>query len=311
MRKRTTPLLLASALLVLAPLALPAGADPLPIDTASGLGSSQRAILLPGGLSLEFEQRGLESGRPVIFLHGYADSWYSFARIAPLLPPEVRAYFLSQRGHGNSGKPACCYAPADFAGDLLAFMDAKRIERATLVGHGLGSFVAQRFAIDYPERVDALVLTGSAAIPGNAALVGFDAEVQELTAIDRPFVDELRRASLCVPVPEEFLSGVIDESLKVPLAVWKSALHALVDPANDGSRLGEIAVPTLVIGGKGDGFFTPIEQFAAARLIGRGSFQLYEGLCHAPHWEAPARFTEDLLQFLRKNPPVVTVEVAP
>jgi pimeloyl-ACP methyl ester carboxylesterase len=45
------------------------------------------------------------------------------------------AYALDQRGHGDSERPDCCYAVEDFAGDVVAFLDAVGIERASLVGH--------------------------------------------------------------------------------------------------------------------------------------------------------------------------------
>ena len=69
---------------------------------------------------------------------------------------------VSQRGHGNSSRPASGYRIADMADDLRLFLNALEIERAVLVGHSMGSFVAQRFAIDHPARTAGLVLLGSA-----------------------------------------------------------------------------------------------------------------------------------------------------
>lgn len=275
-------------------------ASPGLADTPSGLGNAQREIPLSTGVTLEYEQQGIEAGQPVIFLHGYIDSWYSFARVKPLLPKEIRAYFLSLRGHGDSGKNDCCYQQADFAADVRAFMDAKNIPQATIVGHSMGSFVAQKLAIENPERVAGLVLLGSAPVAGNEVLVELDQLVQGLTEIDRGFVEFFQGSTLCQPLPQDFFDQLVEESLKVPLHVWKRALAGLV-AENNSARLGEIKSPALVAGGMKDSIFGTAEQLALAKAIPQADVVLYSNQCHAPHWEEPKKFTEDLMQFLRKR----------
>jgi pimeloyl-ACP methyl ester carboxylesterase len=120
-----------------------------------------RQIQLPGRVQLEFAEQGERSGTPVILLHGVTDSWRSFEPVLPHLPPDLRVMALSQRGHGGSDKPAGGYRPADFAADVVAFMDVMAIERAVLVGHSMGSINALRCAIDHPSRVAGLLLAGT------------------------------------------------------------------------------------------------------------------------------------------------------
>jgi pimeloyl-ACP methyl ester carboxylesterase len=60
------------------------------------------------------------------------------------------------------------------ANDLTLFLNALEIERVVLVGHSMGSFVAQRFAIDQPARTAGLALLGSATgFRGNAVIEDF------------------------------------------------------------------------------------------------------------------------------------------
>src|SRR5688572_4752201 len=92
-------------------------------------------LLLSTGVRLHYAERGDREGEAIIFLHGYSDSWFSFSRVLPLLSPSYHAIALTQRGHGDSDKPECCYTVDDFAADVDAFMDAVGIERATVVGH--------------------------------------------------------------------------------------------------------------------------------------------------------------------------------
>src|SRR5262245_38892898 len=89
------------------------------------------------------------------------------------LPQDVHALAVSQRGHGDSERPPSGYRIADFAADALALLDSAGIERATVVGHSMGSLVAQELALTRPERVSCLVLIASATtfdVPGVAEL---------------------------------------------------------------------------------------------------------------------------------------------
>ena len=116
---------------------------------------------LATGVRLHYAERGEREGEAIIFLHGFSDSWFSFSRVLPLLSPEYHAFALTERGHGDSDKPECCYTLDDFAADVDAFMAAVGIQEATLVGHSGSSFIAQRVALSYPHRVSRLALIGS------------------------------------------------------------------------------------------------------------------------------------------------------
>src|SRR5687768_9683593 len=99
-------------------------------------------VALSTGVSLSYLAQGNPDGEPVIFIHGFTDSHRSFDLNLPRFPRSFRSYALDLRGHGDSDKPACCYEQSDFAADVVAFMDALGLERASLVGHSMGSFVA-------------------------------------------------------------------------------------------------------------------------------------------------------------------------
>src|ERR671914_2550815 len=134
---------------------------------------------LKTGLRLHYAEQGDRDGEAVVFLHGYSDSWFSFSRVLPLLSPEHHAFALTQRGHGDSERPECCYTPDDFAADVDAFMDTVGIEEATVVGASTGALFAQRAVLSYPRRVGRLVLIG-AQTPANEAVSGLREGVQAL-----------------------------------------------------------------------------------------------------------------------------------
>jgi hypothetical protein len=99
---------------------------------------------LAGGLRVHFGEQGDPGGEPIVLLPAYTDSWFSWSRVLPLLAPRYHAYALDQRGHGDSDRPGCCYAVEDFAADVVGFLDAVGVGRATLVGHSGSCLVAGR-----------------------------------------------------------------------------------------------------------------------------------------------------------------------
>ena len=93
-------------------------------------------VTLANGILLPFAEQGDPCGLPMVFLHGFLDSWRSFELVLRHLPPSIRAFAPSQRGHAGASRPASGYRVLDFAADLAAFLDAVGVE-AACVGGGL------------------------------------------------------------------------------------------------------------------------------------------------------------------------------
>src|SRR5262245_37532697 len=123
---------------------------------------------LKDGPRLHYAEQGDPGGRPILFLHGWPHSCFSFSRVLPFLPLSLHAFALDQRGFGESEKPDSDYGIDQFAADAVAFLDAMSIPQASVVGHSFGSFVTRRVALNYPERVDRMVLIGTSAAGSNS-----------------------------------------------------------------------------------------------------------------------------------------------
>lgn len=115
------------------------------------------AVRLATGPRLHYAEQGDPHGKAIVFLHGWPDSWFSFSRVLPLVPRHHRVCAIDQRGFGDSDRPESGYAIPDLAADVVAFLDALGIERATLVGHSFGSFVARCATIAQPDRINRLI----------------------------------------------------------------------------------------------------------------------------------------------------------
>jgi pimeloyl-ACP methyl ester carboxylesterase len=262
----------------------------------------EREMTLKDSTTLAYVEQGERNGVPVVLLHGYTDSWRSFERVLPHLPPSLRVFAVTQRGHGSSAKPADGYAPEHFARDVAAFMDAVGVERAVIVGHSMGSIVAQRFAVDYPDRVRALVLEGAfLPRPAQGAVREFWQEVARLKdPIDPVFVRAFQESTLAQPVPEGFLDMVVDESLKVPVHVWKGALAPYLEFDFE-AQIRDTRAPTLILWGAHDAFTPRSEQDALASAMSGSRLVVYTEAGHSPHWEEPARFAADISAFIETH----------
>ncbi|HKH73536.1 MAG TPA: alpha/beta hydrolase [Vicinamibacterales bacterium] len=257
-------------------------------------------VTLPTGVRLNYVERGDPRGTPVVLLHGYSDSRHSYDRILPLLPSSFHVFAVTHRGHGDSGKPDTGYTSSHFAADLAAFLDTMRIESAVIVGHSMGSTVAQRFAIDYPSRTRALVLEGAFfPSPHNEPIREFFKTVSAFTdPLDVTVVREFQQSTLVRPVPSDFFERIVNESLKVPARVWKAALEPYLT-VDFSDRLTDVAVPTLLVWGDRDAFTARAEQDRLNRAIARSRLTVYSGTGHCPHWEEPERFAADVVAFVR------------
>ena len=261
---------------------------------------TSKSIALSTGVTLPYVEQGDPNGIPVILLHGVTDSWRSFEPVLPHLPPSIRAFALSQRGHGDADHPMTGYGFRDFAADVAAFMDALRLDTVVLVGHSMGSGVAQRFALDYPDRLVGLVLVGSfATLHTNPAVREFwDTVVSTLAdPIDPNLIREFQQSTLAQPVPAAFFETVVQESLKVPARVWQATFSTFLQEDWSG-ELGRITAPTLIVWGDQDAFCPRGDQDRLVAAIPDSRLLVYPRAGHDPHWEEPERFAVDLAAFI-------------
>lgn len=259
-----------------------------------------KSVELPNHVTLSFVEQGDPSGVPVLFLPGLGDSWRSFELVLAHLPLSIRAFVLTQRGHGDSSHPRDGYRFNDFAEDLVAFMDALNLEAAVIAGHSASGFFAQRFAIDHSERTLGLVFIGSpATLRHHRGLQeAWDSTISKLTdPVNPDFVREIQKGTLAKPVPEAFFEILVQEALKVPARVWRAAFENLLDDDLSG-ELDKIKAPTLIIWGDRDATVSRSDQEALAMAIVGSQLVVYAGVGHSPHWEEPNRFALDLVFFV-------------
>jgi pimeloyl-ACP methyl ester carboxylesterase len=257
---------------------------------------------LSTGPRIHYAECGPADGEPIVFVHGWPDSWFSFSRVMPLLPDDVRALAIDQRGFGDSEKPDAGYAIPDLARDVIAFLDAAGIARATLVGHSFGTFVCRQAALADPSRVGSLVLIDTGFQPSNnTVLRELQQSMRELPdPIPIAFAREFQSSTVHHPVPPDFFDRIIEESRKLPPWLWRVAIDRLM-AYDDTPQLGRIAAPTLLIWGDHDALFSREEQDHFRAALPSAMFELYEDTGHCPNWERPERVAVDVAAFARSH----------
>jgi pimeloyl-ACP methyl ester carboxylesterase len=227
-------------------------------DQATGLSSDERADALTvraDDVVLSGERSG--QGSDVVLLHGLtATRRYVVMGSRSLQRSGHRVLAYDARGHGRSdAAPDRAYGYEHLARDLLAALDQAEIERALLAGASMGAHTAVRFALDHPERVDALSLVTPAYDPGAhgdaAALARWDALARGLrdSGVDG-FVAAYDLDA--VPPPwRDTVATVLRQRLSAhehPLAV-ADALEVVPRsrPFEDFAQLAALRAPTIVV----------------------------------------------------------------
>jgi len=240
-------------------------------------------------------------GMPIVFIHGLGATSNVWFAEREALSERFRVVVYDRSGCGQSSRRDDGYSVESWGAELAGLLDDLGVETAVVVGHSLGSMVAQHFAATYPERTRALVLVGAEA--------ALSPEGRDILST---------RASL---IEERGLSGVVDSWLGSVLApasrladpVMAGLLRAMflsydarsyaqqaralrdadVRPQHRG-----ISCPTLLLAGDEDPV-TPLAWQQAIHEAIRGSqVRIIPGTAHMPMLESPMEFHVALLEFL-------------
>jgi len=264
--------------------------------------TNEKRVTLSTGMEIEYAEQGDPDGPAVIWLHGFTDSHHTFDLNLRTFPRRYHTFALDMRGHGDSSKPETGYTQADYAADIVAFMDAKGLDSASIVGASMGGLVGHYVATFHPDRVDRLVMMGVASTAvGNPVFAGGLAFFATLSdPMDPEFVRSWVETSYLYPLPSWFIEQSIVEALKVPHRVWMQAGYGIF--AEDHSALfGNITAPTLILYGEHDWVFTEDESFELQAAIPNAKLYIYRNAGHSLYGDVPRRMACDVDRFLDGN----------
>lgn len=275
--------------------------------------------VLVHGLSTAYLDEG--TGPVLLLVHGNVTTFRSWQRIVTEFRSTHRVLALSLPGYGGTSPQEEVDLDSQVA-FLGAFLDALSVDEAIVVGHSSGGLLAATFALAHPGRVTRLVLSDSAGLGRAVSPVLIFGSLPPDWAVD------LATAALLLPgggVPRALMSGLqLRRPWRVTLGEWRDQMRltqtrtllstsfrmARLGVGATGQRrryriddrLGELAMPTLVIWGLTDEVFPLWQGIRAARKIPRGRSAVLMSAGHVGYLDSHVEFVGVLGPFVRDEP---------
>jgi pimeloyl-ACP methyl ester carboxylesterase len=250
------------------------------------------------------------AGEPVVLLHGFGASTYSWREVMPALARDHRVVAIDLNGFGYTQRPkdAASYTREGQAKMVLATLDALGIVRAHVFGHSYGGGLTLYLAQTHPERFLSMVLVDSSAPTYSDDRRSRAAALRPLSYLFLRSValrpSAIRRSLLRSywddsKVTSELVQAYFD---RLRIEGVADAYHGLTAPAPPGERvvLEKIQVPALVLWGAHDEIIRPEVGRSAADRIPHAEFVLLADSGHLPMEEEPEAFLAAVLPFLEK-----------
>jgi pimeloyl-ACP methyl ester carboxylesterase len=272
-----------------------------PIENSWKNEYAKKDVSLNTGVSLAYHDVGLKDGKVILFIHGPGSSSRDWYLVGPELLDRYRVVAMDLRGHGQSGNPECCYTAEDYESDVIAFMDALKIDAATIVGHSMGGFIAQRIAVDHPSRVQKLILISSSDKGTNNDKYDrlYGAAQTQKGLSDPAVMKKWNETTTILTIPDVMRTKSDNERMALPSNVWKADLKLMLNEDNS-ARLASINAPTLIIWGEQDQVFVKEDEDRLSSEVHGSELRAFPGAGHTVQWELPTEVATAISSFIEK-----------
>ncbi|HEX2471778.1 MAG TPA: alpha/beta hydrolase [Nitrososphaera sp.] len=265
-----------------------------------------------GDINVAYKRFG--QGKPILFISGTSqtkDVWDP-TLLSQLAASNHTVIVFDNRGMGETTVGTKPFSIEQFANDTAGLLDALQIEKADVFGASLGSFVAQELALNYPEKVDRLVLSAGYC-GGNETVYPSGQAAETLMTLASPEVlhnmTAEQQAMILAPImfsPEwleehpEILNTVLQLTPVISASPEIIQQQGLAVGTWKGScdRLASITQPTLLIVGDQDLLAPPANSAMMAERIPNSRLVILEGTGHGAMWQIPDEFTAYIQNFL-------------
>jgi len=231
------------------------------------------------GIQMYYEVHG--AGFPLVMIHGLSanSDWWE-PRMVQELSKRFTTVLLDNRGAGRTDVSDRRYTMKLFADDTAGLMDALGIPKAHVLGISMGGRIAQELALDYPQKVEKLVLCSTSC--GGEDSVRPSESVMKMLTTDRI-------ASAHAAVTQDFVKKnpkLVEQTrqrvLRAPISdeAYNRQLNANLE-SNIYGRLSQIRAPTLIIAGRKDVLTPPENSSILARAIPGARLRYFENSAHA------------------------------
>lgn len=262
------------------------------------------------GIDIYYEIHG--RGHPLILIAGLSYSHWQWHKMIPGLAEHFQVIAFDNRGAGQTDKPDGPYSAPLLAGDTAALLEALDVDRAAVMGHSMGGFVAQELALERPDLVSHLILTATHF--GGAGHVPITEEAMAVLSDTAGDPGERFRRGLEVSTAPGFAErhpDVVEEWLAyraqnpIEPAPYQAQLAvglALVDEgAAYAHRLDRVQAPTLILFGKHDKVVPPANARLLADKIPDSAVKILPDAGHFFPLETPDAAVQAVVDFLQSG----------
>ncbi len=270
----------------------------------------------PAGQRIHYRDQGKRGGPAIILLHGSNSSLHTWEPLVDRLGRTWRVVTLDLPGHGlTGGTPDKDYSADGMAAAVDVVAAKLGLDHFVLGGNSMGGWVAWRYALAQPERVDALLLLDAAGMPLRKGEKAPESNVG-FRILKYPFGRWLATQITPRALVEQSLRGSVEKQAIVDDAVidryWEllrfpgnreaTVLRARLDrePAM-ADRFGEIKAPTLILFGKEDRIINASAAQSFQERLPESDLVLLEGIGHLPMEEDPDATAAAISDFLTRR----------
>lgn len=217
-------------------------------------------VEIEGGIRFHLHDVGTAEKGTVLFLHGSgpgASGYSNFKGNYPYLNERgYRTLVVDLFGYGYSDKPEDgSFDLGDLARQMRGLLDALDVAKASVVGNSMGGAIAIRFALDYPERVEKLVLMAPGGIEARDVYMQMEGIKTMIANLGKPASQESMRETFELQLfdASKITDEIIEERLQI-LKLQPKGLLARLKVNDQQDRLAEIEAPVLCLWGVNDKF---------------------------------------------------------
>ena len=195
-------------------------------------------------------------GPPTLFLHSWLGSWRYWLPTMDHISERYRAYALDFWGFGESDRHDSSFSLAEYTELLIGFMDNLGIQKASLVGHGLGGMVAVRAAVQQPERFTRLMAVTTPFQGAQLQGIVKPGTLSRIFGRSNPsniWSRVIRQLNVDYP---QILSEIIEDTESLSETVVQRVISSVLE-TDLRPDLGMLTVPLLAVFGEEDTIVTP------------------------------------------------------
>lgn len=292
-----------------------------PIEGADPDRLASHSYVETNGIRLHVAEAG--EGRPLIFLHGFPENWYSWRNQIRGLSKHFRIIAPDLRGYGLSDRPPSGYDANTVARDLVGLLDALKIQKADIVAHDWGALILWRMAFAHPERLGRIcslntphLLAYSSRFIGGSPAESLRFSYMRLLRLPvlpeailsrtaRDFLVGLYRATSYkgrIPMTRGevlYLANLLSRpgAWEGPLAYYRDIYKSMAQSEHDRSR--KLEIPTLLLLGRNDPVLTPGFAEPMREMLGDATFHQIPDCGHWPQAEQPDEVNRAIERFFR------------